>query len=146
MAEMKYAKYILTDLHLSEEQQKGEAEYAKRGIRVFWLEDFVIEGAPSVICSWYTKATEEPGTIAHIHDFDEVVGLLGGDPDNPYDLGGEVEFWIEDEKYMLTKSCLIFCPKGVKHCPLHVRKVTRPIMFLAFSTTLNYKKILDAQQ
>ena len=146
MAKLKYEKYILTELQLPEDQQKRAADYAKRGTRILWLEDFVIKGAPSVICSWYTKATETPGTVAHTHDFDEVVGLLGSDPDNPKDLGGEVEFWIEDEKYMLTQSCLIFCPKGVKHCPLQVRKVTRPILFLAFSTTLNYSKILDAQK
>ena len=142
MAELKYQKYILTDLKLPEEtQEKDKAgEYNKRATRILWLEDEIIEGAFSVICSWYWKATETEGTPAHTHDFDEVIGFIGSDPENPHDLGGEVEFWLEDEKYILTKSCLIFAPKGLRHCPLRVIKVVRPILFLAVSMTGRYVK------
>jgi hypothetical protein len=110
------------------------------------LEDFVIKEAPSIICSWYWKGTEKEGTPSHVHDFDEVIGFFGSDPQNPHDLGGEVEFWMEDEKYMLTKSCLIFIPKGMRHCPLRVTRVDRPIFFLAVSTTGKYvkEKIIQA--
>jgi hypothetical protein len=83
---------------------------------------------------------EEEGTPSHVHDFDEVVGFLGGNPDDPQDLGGEVEFWMEDEKYILNKSCLIFVPGGVRHCPLQVTRVDRPIFFLAVSMTTKYGK------
>jgi hypothetical protein len=117
MTERKYEKYILTDLVLPEDKQKTAAEYASRATRVLWLEDFVIQGAPSIICSWYWKATEEPTSKAHTHDFDEVIGFIGGDPENPRDLCGEVEFWLDDEKYTLTNSCFIYCPKGLKHAP-----------------------------
>ncbi len=140
MAKLKYEKLILTDLKLLEENQKRLAEYNKRATRILWLEDYVIKGAPSIILSWYWKATEKEGTPAHTHDFDEVVGFIGSDPQNPQDLGGEVEFWLEDEKYLLTKSCLIFCPKGMRHCPLKVIRADRPILFLAFSTTSKYVK------
>jgi hypothetical protein len=142
MAERKYQKYILTDLKLPEEtQQKDIAmKYAERATRILWLEDEIIKGAFSVICSWYWKATETEGSPSHVHDFDEVIGFLGSDPQNPHDLGGEVEFWLEDEKYLLTKSCLIFAPKGLRHCPLRVTRVERPILFLAFSVTGKYVK------
>ena len=140
MAELKYQKYILTDLKLPEDVQAKAAEYNKRATRILWLEDFVIEGAPSIICSWYWKATETEGTPSHTHDFDEVIGFFGSDPQNPHDLGGEVEFWLEDEKYILTKSCLIFAPRGLRHCPLRVIRVDRPIFFLAVSNTSKYVK------
>jgi hypothetical protein len=143
VSELKYQKYILTDLKLPEEQQKRADEYAKRATRILWLEDFVIKGAPSIICSWYWKATETEGTPAHTHDFDEVIGFIGSDPDNPRDLCGEVELWLDDEKYMLTKSCLVFVPKGLKHCPLRVTKVDRPILFLAVSISSKYSKVMD---
>jgi len=58
-------------------------------------------------------------------------------------LNGEVEFWLEDEKYILTKSCFILCPKGLKHCPLRVVRVDKPILFLAFSVSSKYYKIMD---
>ena len=142
MAERKYEKYILTDLQTTEaaRQWDEEHQYAERATRILWLEDEIIKGASSVICSWYWKATEEEGSPSHVHDFDEVVGFLGGDPQNPSDLGGEVEFWLEDEQYFLTKSCLIFCPKGLRHCPLRVTRVDRPFLFLAFSMTGQYQK------
>jgi len=143
VSELKYQKYILTDLKLPEEQQKRADEYAKRATRILWLEDFVIKGAPSIICSWYWKATETEGTPAHTHDFDEVIGFIGSDPDNPRDLCGEVELWLDDEKYMLTKSCLVFVPKGLKHCPLRVTKVDRPILFLTVSISSKYSKVMD---
>ncbi|MFC1900195.1 hypothetical protein ACFLYN_01235 [Chloroflexota bacterium] len=140
MAERKYEKYILTELKTPPDVQERAAEYAKRATRILWLEDEVIEGAFSVIASWYWKATEQEGSPSHVHEFDEVVGFFGSDPDNPNDLGAEVEFWIEDEKYMLTKSCLVFCPAGVRHCPLRVVKIDKPIFFLAISTTKKYAK------
>ncbi len=143
MAALKYQKYILTDLILPEESQKRLNEYNKRATRILWLEDFVMKGAPSIICSWYWKATEKESTPAHTHDFDEVVGFIGSDPQNPRDLNGEVEFWLEDEKYILTKSCFILCPKGLKHCPLRVVRVDKPILFLAFSVSSKYYKIMD---
>ena len=143
MAERKYEKYILSDLKLTEWARKWDKEhqYNERATRILWLEDEMIKGAFSVICSWYWKATEETeGSPAHDHDFDEVVGFIGCDPQNPHDLGGEVEFWLEDEKYMLTKSCLIYAPAGLRHCPLIVKRVDRPFLFLAISLTSKYDK------
>jgi len=140
MAGLKYEKYILTDLRLPSDVQEKAAEYNQRATRVLWLEDFVMKGSPSIICSWYWKATEKEGSPSHTHDFDEVVGFIGSDSARPSDLGGEVEFWLEDEKHLLTKSCFIFCPKGLRHCPLRVTRVDRPFLFLAFSVTDKYRK------
>ncbi len=144
MAERKYEKYILTDLVLPEDKQKQAAEYAARATRILWLEDFVVRGAPSIICSWYWKATDKPTSPPHTHDYDEVVGFIGSDPNNPRDLCGEVEFWLEDEKYTIKNSCLIFCPRGLRHCPLRVVRADKPILFLAVSLSKKYAKIMDA--
>ncbi len=142
MAERKYEKYILTDLKAPDLTREMDAahQYGQRATRILWLEDEIIKGAFSVICSWYWKATETEGSPSHTHDFDEVVGFIGSDPQNPHDLGGEVEFWLEDEKYLLTKSCLIFAPRGLRHCPLRVTRVDRPFLFLAISLTGKYGK------
>ena len=138
----KYEKYIQTDLVLPASVQEGDREhnYYNRATRILWLEDEIIKGAFSVICSWYWKETDGEGSPSHDHDFDEVLCFLGGDPENPSDLGGEVEYWMEDEKYILNKSCLIYVPTGLRHCPLNVLKVERPFMFLAISLTGKYLK------
>ena len=141
MAELKYQKYILSDLILPEASKARAAEYEKRATRILWMEDFNVKGAPNIFCSWYWSVTEEGGgTPGHKHDFDEVIGLFGTDMKNPLDLCGEVEFWFEDEKYILTKSSLLYCPKGVQHCPLRVLKIDKPMFFLAVSLTSEYSK------
>ena len=62
MAEKKYEKYILTELTMPAHVQVRASEYAKRATRILWLEDFIIKGAPSIIASWYWKATDEEAT------------------------------------------------------------------------------------
>ena len=140
MDEYKHRGLVLTDLRLPEDVQARAEDYNKRATRILWLEDFITQGAPNIILSWYWKATETEGTPSHTHDFDEVVGFLGSDWHDPGDLGGEVEFWLEDEKYLLTKSCLVYVPKGLRHCPLTVKRLDRPILFLAVSVTTKYVK------
>jgi hypothetical protein len=101
MAARKYEKYILDELRTPAmtRQMDVEHHYTERATRILWLEDEIMKGATSIILSWYWKATEKEGSPSHVHDFDEVVGFIGGDPQNPSDLGGEVEFWMEDEQY-----------------------------------------------
>ncbi len=137
MAELKYQKYILTDLKTPDHVKAMAAEYAKWATRILWLDDAVIEGAFHVNCSWYWKEKDE-SIPAHQHDFDEVIAFFGSDPQNPHDLGGEVELWLEDEKYTITKSCLIFVPKGLKHCPLKLTRVDRPIFHFTVGTEGKY--------
>ena len=142
MAARKYEKYILEELRTPTHTAHMDKElgYADRATRVLWMEDEIVKGSSSIIISWYWKATEKEGSPSHVHDFDEIIGFVGNDPDNPADLGGEVELWLEDEQYFLTKSCLIYCPAGLRHCPLRVTRVDRPFLFLAFSLSEEYKK------
>ena len=133
MSEKKYAKYIVTQLKAPETSPEKAAEYAKFARRILWMDDNVVEGAFQMNCSWYLHPkTQSLG--GHTHEYDEIIGFFGSNPDDPYDLGGEVEIWLEDEQYILTSSCMIFVPRGMKHCPLLLRRVDRPIFHF---TTVN---------
>jgi hypothetical protein len=44
-----------------------------------------------------------------------------------------------EEKHILTKSCLVFVPKGLKHCPFIVRRVDRPIFHFTSGPTGIYR-------
>ena len=67
-----------------------------------------------------------------MHKFPEVVALLGTDPDNPTDLGAELEGYLgpEMEEHTVTTSNLSFMPAHFVHGPSTVKKVTRPIIFI----------------
>jgi hypothetical protein len=101
-------------------------------VRMFSLDDSIAKGAFYTDCVW-VMSKQGAGTvtteIAHTHDFEEVLGFIGTVKGNPRDLGGEIEFWLEDEQYIFSKSCLIFVPRGLKHLPLVFRRVDSPIFF-----------------
>ena len=142
MAESKYAKYIVTDLKVPEEKKKIAADYAKYAKRILWMDENVVEGAFHMNTAWYLKAAATLEDKPHVHeDDDEIIGFFGNDANTPNDLGGEIEMWIEDEKHIITKSAMLFVPAGMKHCPLILRRVDRPIFH--FTTVPGKRYIKD---
>ena len=61
--------------------------------------------------------------------------ILGSDPDDKYDLGGVIEIGLNGELHRLTRSSVIFMPPGMKHLPLSIIELHRPI--LHFSVSMN---------
>jgi hypothetical protein len=127
MEESKTSKYILTEMSLPEYKQKSDAAYPGKANHIAWLDKNVIEGAFYAECIWFQGGSDTNRVEAHIHDFDEVIGFFGTNPEDQTDLGGEVELWIDGEKHTITKSFLAFVPKGMVHCPLKIKRVDRPI-------------------
>jgi hypothetical protein len=143
MAERKYAKHIVQELKTTRFTPEFAAKYAQFAKRILWMDDKIVDGAFQMNCSWYLRPPVEdmPEQHPHTHDSDEIIGFFGSDHKDPYDLGGEIEFWIEDEQYFLTRSSMIFIPGGMKHCPLLIRRVDRPIFHFSTVTAGQYKYI-----
>jgi hypothetical protein len=80
----------------------------------------------------------------HTHDFGEVVTFFSSNPDDSTDLCGEIEFWLGDDPRTITKSCVIFVPKGIKHCPLILKKLNRPVFHFATATDENYRGLNES--
>ncbi|MGD9142318.1 MAG: hypothetical protein PVG61_00575 [Dehalococcoidia bacterium] len=125
--EADHEKYIVTELKIPEEKQKIAEAYSRYATRILWLDENVVEGAFHMNTAWYLKAAATLEDTSHVHDTDEIIGFCGNDPANPEDLGGEIEIWLEDEKQVITKSAMLFVPAGMKHCPLILKRVDRPI-------------------
>jgi len=71
----------------------------------------------------------------HSHPFPEIVLLIGSDPHNLRDLGGEVAWGMgagaDAETMVLTSTAAIYVPADVPHGPLIYRRVDRPILNIA---------------
>lgn len=67
-----------------------------------------------------------PSIHEHTHDYDEIVLHIGDDPDNPEDLGAEIDFYMDGQALTVNKTSAIFVPKGIKHGPLVWKKVAKP--------------------
>lgn len=143
MAETKYGKYIITEpkpgLTLPSYRVDPNKD-AREDIvtRLLYMDNDVVKGAFYCEVFWYLKATDAPRTQAHTHEYDEIAAYIGSNPEDPRDLGGEIEFWLEDEKHMLTKSCLIYIPRGMVHSPTFIRRVDRPIFHFTTGTGRMY--------
>ena len=139
--EAKYGKYIVQELKTNRFSPEFAAKYATYATRILWMDDQVVEGAFQMNCCWFVKVPEKQMYFQHQHDVPEIIGLFGGDFKNQHDMGAEVEFWMEDEKYTITKSCMIFVPAGVKHCPLILKRVDRPIFHFTVVTSSQYTMV-----
>lgn len=137
MAEMKTSKYIvLTDIkkEIKMPAHRRPAETVMDGrdgmpTRVMWLDNNIVPGAfyTEAVWVWPHCAAEQNTAPPHTHSFAEIITFFGTNFDDPHDLGGEVELWLEDDKHVMTKSFLAFVPAGMKHGPLIVRRVDRPM-------------------
>ena len=132
MANRRYEKHIITEFKSGLELPAFRGKPGvpnERANFMMWLGDAVIKGSPYVEAVWLWKGAADPkvGFPQHAHEHSEIIGFFGTETGNVYNLGGEIEFWIEDEKYSLTKSCLIFIPGGMKHCPIVFKRIDRPI-------------------
>ena len=78
--------------------------------------------------------------FAHSHDFHELLCFLGGNPEDINDLGAEISICLgeEQEEHIITSATVVSIPPGLKHCPLKVKKITKPFVFLEVSTTKEY--------
>ncbi len=137
MPESKYSKYVVTELKPPDFPAEFNEMYRKFAERILWMDNTVAPGAFQMNCSWYLKPSVR-GTGAHVHDVDEILGFFSNDDKNPYDLGGEIEISLEGEKHAFNRSAMIFIPAGMKHCPLVITKVDRPIFHFSTVTSGRY--------
>ncbi len=139
-----YGKYFIYDAKPFEvppevaakmkEAQEKEASTVE-ATRLLSLDGTRIEGAPYADFVWLWKGSSK-GYVEeeHVHDFDEYIGFIGTrGPQDPRGLGGEIEVWLGGEKYLITKSCLIYVPRGLKHCPIRFNRIDSPILFFTGS-------------
>ncbi|OGO06530.1 MAG: hypothetical protein A2Y92_05810 [Chloroflexi bacterium RBG_13_57_8] len=84
---------------------------------------------------WSGEMTMSPE--AHTHDFDEMVGIIGypADREHPGEVGNDVSIVLGDEKHAVNQSSLIFVPKGLVHCPIEFKNITKPVLCFTVGAT-----------
>jgi hypothetical protein len=158
MPKLKYAKYVVSEdlLRLTEHgkrmaltlSKKKADKPKKKGMlgdstHMLSMEDGIIKGAFYFDTVWLWGKRDDggkkPKAEQHAHDFDEILAFMGSRKENPQDLNAEIEFWIEDEKYVITKSTVIFIPRGVRHLPMECKRIDSPVLFITTGTGTAYK-------
>jgi len=167
MAEPKYGKYICTELKKNIELPgfragerarlgQGEVEGKRRFMEhVVWMDSEVIPGAFYAEAVWFwpqamkamppmrklppEEEKKNPVLAPHSHPFPELLSYFGTNTDDPSDLGGVIECWMEDEKYVFDKSFVGYIPENVRHCPLRTLRVDRPMFHFTMGPGQMYR-------
>ncbi len=146
MSEGKYGKYIVTNyLSDAEKIARGRTiDKREEGVPfskgLLWLDEKIVKGAfymEVVLLEPGSKSTGE-WVKPHTHETDEIIGFVGTTVKDPHSLNGKIELWLDDERHEITKSCLVFVPKGLKHCPLIINRVETPIVHFSVLTGSQY--------
>ena len=150
MAGLPYQKNIITETReYTAEEKKMLEKFLKDhpfkttvGMeRLLWMDDDKVKNAEFYMeCIWLWPGKTPKGTTEepHVHHFPEVIGFMSTDEKNPQYLDGKMEILLGDETHYLTKSCLVFIPPGMKHCPLTFREVNRPTFFFTLAPVSKY--------
>ena len=129
----KFAEYFIQDLQepatFTSASPEYQALYKRFSQRILWIDDKMVPGAFQMNTAWYFEVPErDPIFLEHSHDdTSELIGFFSSDMNNPYDLGGKIEFSLGGEAHLLTRSTLIFVPAGMPHNPMRILEVNRPI-------------------
>ena len=107
---------------------------------LLWLDGKKLKGAPYVEAVWFNR-TNDTGPAPHEHEFDEFIGFIGSDPQHPEELNAEVRFHIDGDVVSVTKSCLVYIPRGVRHSPILVPRMERPIIHFSGGVGGAYKRV-----
>jgi len=134
-------------------ENKGEAYFLTKDAPVsgvLYCDDSVIKGSDFV-----SKLVVMPGPAnnnmvwasegCHKHDFSEMIyfsgiGAPADDTEADRVLSGEIEIWIGDEKHIITKTSVIFIPKGLMHGPIIYRRVNKPILEVRVADSPKYTR------
>lgn len=136
-----FAKYFIQELKTP--TNMGTPEFKKLydtfAKRVLWMDSDVCEGAFQMNTAWYFAVPErDPIYTEHSHDYDELIGWFGCNPDDPYDLGGVIDFTVNGEAHRLTRTTMIWLPGGTSHNPVRILEVKRPIFHFSIVTNPTY--------
>ena len=90
----------------------------------------------SVLAIGFARITEpvSMGNPTHKHPFDQWIYLIG-DSDNFGELDADIEMTLGDRVVKINYPCYVFVPKNVMHCPLDVKRVGKPFLFVDIRVT-----------
>ncbi len=129
MEDTKYGKYFIS--------YEGEQKYPL-GEVLARFDDTLVGGSHFYFLHWMMPGVDlnaeefQIGHPPHSHGAPEVLFHIGTNPEDPMDLGAELEFMIgeEMERHLITRTMAIFIPANVVHGPFRPLSISRPFLFL----------------
>lgn len=128
MSDSQYEKYILRNA-AAVPVLKSRSHTPSVGARQdLW------PGITGMGCNFGVNSITEPYLLPdppHTHEFDEYLFFIGGNPLNMGEFDAEIEVALGEnwDRYIINSTSVIYIPKGLQHCPIHVKRVGKPFLF-----------------
>ncbi|HJX69602.1 MAG TPA: hypothetical protein VJ441_00750 [Dehalococcoidia bacterium] len=131
MAESKYGRNLVRKPVY--ELRAGEVKGRQNPTMTLMSNDLVPGSNIYLEVGWVWEIPEpNPHILKHSHSkYNEIVLHIGGDYNNPEDLGAEIEFAVGGEPLVFDHTSALFVPAGVTHGPVIWKKVRRPHLQMA---------------
>jgi len=97
-----------------------------KGARVLHIEDDMIPNAFYVDVVKIYSGTGNAPAPEHVHEWAELLAMVGANPKKPRRIEGEMAIYLNDEYHTTTKSSYVCIPAGVKHCPWEFHDIKYP--------------------
>lgn len=144
MAERKYEKYFVSGL------RPGEKDIM--ACTLAHLEESRMPGSNYYFAHVVPTSIEGAIHGPHIHKDAELMMHFGLNPDDPFDLGAEIEFCMgpEMEVYTFSRTTTVYIPPNMIHCPRTLKKVHRPFLLIQIHqgpthTEKSYRQLLPKE-
>ncbi|HEX7475371.1 MAG TPA: hypothetical protein VF318_05340 [Dehalococcoidales bacterium] len=127
-ASNKYGKYILHDavgVPVLKQREHTPSVSAREDL---W------PGITGMGCNFGVNCVTEPYLLPdppHKHEFDEYLFFIGSNCLNMKEFDAEIEVALgeEWERHTISSTSIVYIPKGLQHCPIHVKRVGKPFLF-----------------
>ncbi|MBR5490138.1 MAG: hypothetical protein IKV79_02575 [Oscillospiraceae bacterium] len=107
---------------------------------LLWIDGVKLAGAPYTEAVWF-HTTNDTGPENHVHDnLDEFVAFIGGNPDKPEELNGDISLLIGGETIHTDKSTLVFIPRKLSHSPILVHELETDVLHFSGGNGGDYSK------
>jgi hypothetical protein len=133
MATKKYAKYFIE--YNPKQWPQMSATTGESPIRMISrMDNHISEGSFYYVVHWVIPGIPFSGIghPPHIHKEPELLFHIGSNPDDPMDLGSEIEMYMgeEMEKYTFNRSTCIYIPPNLVHAPWKPLNTIRPFIMI----------------
>lgn len=125
-----------------ERDDKGDIKTGRTLGQTYSSSDLFPNCGVNMSLSWFYEIPDKnPFVGEHVHDVDELVFFMPNYEGKGDDINaewGEADFYIDGEAYTITRNSCIYCPAGLKHCPIVFRKITRPFCLMTILLADDY--------
>ena len=115
MSDSKYEKYLVR----KPIYKRGRTIKNRQSPTMTYMSSEQVSEANHYLEYSWIYGIPEPNSSApeFVHDTETIIMYIGGDPQNPEDLGGEIEFSIGGQSLTFSTSAALFIPRGIRHGP-----------------------------